>query len=138
MTKSRIEKQSVPKNGKERIIRFENFAGDGLFSTMQFFACEIDSRIKHMPRSKRRDFDSIHYLLHHRTPPAPASAYQDRLSKSPMTWWKTSATWHIRQCRLLMHRFNTYGLGLREITIERPLVTLWEDDLQIVIRALRR
>lgn len=55
-----------------------------------------------------------------------------------MTWWKTSATWHIRQCRLLMHRFNTYGLGLREITIERPLVTLWEDDLQIVIRALRR
>jgi hypothetical protein len=115
-------------------IRFETLDGRGLFHVMGDIDLH-DRRPKGIPRREVRQLDECYEWLYRHTPVPPGSAYSDPLCKYPRTWFKESASMHVRMAWQLSTIVSRRVERLRPIRSDSPGVILWEDEVQAVVRA---
>jgi hypothetical protein len=117
-------------------IRFQNIHGDGVFSFARDFSRNMTAR--GVSRADQRRFDEAYDFIYHHTVPPPESAYSDRFSRYPRTWYKESARQHVHYSRVVAHIMTLHGTTVW-VRYARTLPgrLLWEDRVQIVVRPPR-
>lgn len=118
-------------------VRFEAANGRGLFSTCSDFLELVESRTIRVPRQAVRDVETLYRWLCRNTSGTPAGAYRDSRCRQPVTWYKASATEHLRRADLLCALLNRERVDIRRIARRRIGPVLWEDEIQVVTRRER-
>ena len=119
-------------------VRYETGNGDGLFRIYVDFEDLVRSRIIRTPKKRLREIEALYFWLKENVEPAPVEAYQDRLSRRPVTWLKSSAVEHVRVADRLVGLLNKEGLNIRRVAARDVPRILWEDEVQAITRAGRR
>ncbi len=120
-----------------RFIRYETRQGAGIFGVGSDFRDILSIGLIRVPRVIRREIEALAYWLNINTTAPPGEAYADRLSRSPITWFKATATGHVARAERLCRLLNEQGVNLRRVCTDDPGRILFEDDVQIVTRRPR-
>lgn len=120
------------------LVRFEDSTGVGLFSLISQFEDWIEGRHIRLNRRDRRTVLTLITGLRNATRPPALGAYDDTLSRSPVTWFRASAANVVKEADRLVRVLNRLGADIRRVESDRPPPILWEDDIQVITRRPRR
>ncbi|MBL8878261.1 MAG: hypothetical protein JNG88_03995 [Phycisphaerales bacterium] len=126
-----------------RFVRYESREGVGLFHILHEFDWIVGDLSKpqyrsvKIPKARAREIFLLHSWLHGHTTAPPRTAYDDRLSRSPITWFRSTATEHLRRADRLCDLLRLEGLDIRRIERMQVRGVLWSDDETVVTRRER-
>lgn len=95
----------------------------------------LDHQSARLSRAELAELNSLKAWLWANTPNPPPEAYDDHRSRRPRTWFKPTATEHIRAAWRIADLLQR-GQPIRPVQ-SRTLQILWEDDVQVVAREQR-
>jgi len=122
-------------------VRFETPDGLGLFHAYHAFLTYAGWRSKggiRVAPKRLREMEELHDWLAFHTGAPPPVAYDDDLSRRPVTWYKPGAVEHVRRAERLCCLLNREGVDIWRVARQRPGRILWEDEVHAITRAPRR
>lgn len=123
----------------ETLVRFQSSDGEGILQVASDFLdlCTGSFRWLRSRTRATREMESILTWLRGNTNPPPCTAYSDTRNRFPYTWYKASAVEHVRRAERLCVLLQREGVDILRIETRLPVLPLWQDDIQVVIRRPR-
>ena len=112
----------IPRNDRDSGRR------QGLFQALS----DLEQRGDLMPEERRAYEDTLDWFRKHlRKPRSFTRSSKPHARRVALSWFKDTATEHIRRMRVLAGILHTHGIQTEMLTTERPGYVVYEDDYQV-------